>query len=343
MRWSRTIGAFLAIAGGCLTVGCPTEEELGGTTFEIGGGSLPGESWHPDAAIAAGSTFTVTGTAIGDDGSVVDTRLSSSDGSVLIPVDPGTDGGTWATFEAGLPGLAAVELIDRERGTWLDALDLRVSEPATVDLELGADRRAPGAFAVALGSVMAARVELSAGDGESLNHFDAVAVDIDGATLTVDRGGDVVKLTPLEPGVAAVTINSASEEVASTYQVHTVYASSISRLDLAVQQQCGIAEATVVAELATVDGLPVLGHPVSWTVPQGTLGEMEADIVRVSLDAGERVPISAEAAGLRTTVEVVAVDCEPAACSVGTGGAPYLPGALLLLLAAPLVATRRRP
>ena len=336
MRWACTMGALVAIVAGGLGGGCAPHAEPEGIQFKIGGGPMPAEDWDLEGSIATGTTFTVTGTAVDEEGEIVPTELVSGDEEVLIPVGPDEMSGAWATFEAGASGRGTVDLVDRDGGDLLGILDLHVRQPVSVDLRLSGGRTPPSHFAVPLGSVMATRVELSADDGRPLNHFDVVEAAVDGPSLEADTGGDVLKLTPREPGSAAVTVRSRTGEAASTFHVETIYTSSISRIDLSVHQQCGADEATVIAEMETGAGVAVLGQTVDWTLPDGTLAAVENDAVQVRLATRERVPVSASAAGLSAAVEVIPMDCEPAACAVAASGRGASPLAVLapaLLLA----------
>lgn len=330
MRWAWTMGALLAIAAGGLAGGCVPHGETGQTLFKVGGGPLPADGWDVEGSIATGSTFTVTGTAVDDEGEPLSTALVSGDEDVLIPIGPGGNSGAWATFEAGAPGRGTVDLVERDEDVLLGILDLHVREPASIDLRLTGGRVPASFFAVPLGSVMASHVELSGEDGRPLNHYDVVNVTVEGSSLTADTGGDVLKLSPREPGTAQVTLSVGLPEAEATYHVKTIYASSIARIDLAVHQQCGVDEATVIAEMATGDGTAVLGQPVTWSAPDGTLASMESDAVQVSLDADERIPVSASTAGLSATVDVVPMDCDPTACSLASASGSASPLALLV-------------
>jgi hypothetical protein len=345
MHWRRSTGTLLAMAASCLFLGCPSGGEFGDTTFQLGGGLLPGDGWDPNAAIASGSSFTVTASAVAEDGTSLPAELHSSDEAVLVPTAEDDASHAWASFVAGQPGLATVNLVDREQQVWLDGLDLEVREADSVDLRLAGERTVPDAFAVALGSVMAARAVLSDGDGEVLSHWDVAVAEVDDPSLEVDAGGDVLKITPRSPGEATVTVATAEGSAAANYRVDTIYASSISQLQLAVHQRCGVEQATVVAEPTTADGLPVLGQQVVWSVPEGTTAMPEADTVLVALQPTGAAPVlvTAAVAGLSTTVEITPADCEPAACALGSGtrGAPT--GALLLLVAVTVLIVRRRP
>jgi hypothetical protein len=342
MHWRRSTGTLLAMAVSCLVLGCPSGGQFEESTFQLGGGQLPGDGWDPDAAIASGSTFTVTASAVGEDGNSLPAELHSSDEAVLVPTAGDDASHAWASFVAGRPGLATVNLVDREQQVWLDGLDLEVREADSVDLRLAGERTVPDAFAVALGSVMAARTELSGGDGDVLNHWDVVAAEADDPSLEVDAGGDVLKFTPHAPGEATVTITTAAGDGAANYRVSTVYASSINQLQLAVHQLCGVDEATVVAEPTTADGLPVLGQQVSWSVPEGTTAMPDADTVLIALQPSGTVPVTATVAGLSTTVELTPADCEPAACAIGAGPDGAATAALMLLLAPAVLVVRRR-
>ncbi len=336
MRWACTLGAMLAIVAGGLGGGCAPHLEPEGIQFKIGGGAMPAEDWGLEDSIASGTTFTVTGAAVDEEGEIVPTELVSGDEEVLIPVGPDEMTGAWATFEAGASGRGTVDLVGRDSGDLLGILDLHVRQPVSLDLRLSGDRTPPSHFAVPLGSVMASRVELSADDGRPLNHFGVIEAEVDGQAVEADTGGDVLKLTPRESGSSSVTVRARNGEAAATYHVETVYASSISRIDLAVHQQCGVDEATVIAEMETGSGVAVLGQSVDWTAPDGTLAAMEADAVQVRLAAEQRVPVSASAAGLSASVEVVPMDCEPTACAVDAtarGAAPLALGIPALALA----------
>ena len=81
---------------------------------------------------------------------------------------------------------------------------------------------------------MATHVELSADDGRPLNHYDVISAAVDGPSVEADTGGDVLKLTPSEPGSAAATVLAGPGGAGVTFQAETVYASSNSRIDLAV-------------------------------------------------------------------------------------------------------------
>lgn len=330
MRWAWTMGALLAITAGGPAGGCLPHSDTDQTLFQIGGGPLPAEGWDLEGSIATGSTFTVTGTAVDDEGEPIQTSLVSGDEDVLIPLGSEGAGGAWATFEAGDSGRGTVDLVDREEDVLLGILDLHVREPVGLDLRLTGGRTPPSVFAIPLGSVMASHVELSDENGRPLQHYDVVTARVEGTSVTANTGGDVVKLTPGEPGTSAVTLTAGKEAAAATYQVRAIYASSITRIDLAVHQQCGVDEATVIAEMETSDGYVVLGQPVAWNAPDGTLASMEADTVQVLLGDGKQVAVSASTAGLSATVDVVPVDCEPTACALASVGGEASAMALLL-------------
>ncbi len=344
MNGRRSTGALLAMAASCLALGCATGGELDATTFQLGGGPLPSDGWDPEAPIASGSTFTVTATAVDGEGESLTVALHSSDEAILTPTAEAPASHAWASFTAGEAGQATINLVDRQAQVWLGGLDLEVGEPDSVDLRLAGERTAPEEFAVALGSVMAARVELSGPDGLALNHWDVATAASDDPVLEVDGGGDVLKVTPLSPGEAQVTVAAGPAGATATYRVSAVYASSIAQLQLAVHQQCGAEQATVVAEPATADGLPVLGQPVSWSLPEGTPSLADADTVRVTLaDGAATIPVTASVAGLSTTIELAPADCEPVACAVAPLGRGPSPWIALPLLAAAAALARRRP
>ncbi|MBN93311.1 MAG: hypothetical protein CL928_04455 [Deltaproteobacteria bacterium] len=321
----RRAGYLLTlIACGAALAGCGTPGEMGYATFYLGGGDDRQGAWSPETPIALESRFAVR--ASGDQDPVaVDLRSSNSE---VVSLAGTSVGPSDERIFLGLgTGTAAVELFDATMGgdgELLDFIRLTISEATDLRLATGGtqerseeDRLVPPTFAILVDQPVSLEVHLLDSSSSVMNHFDVVEASTDGAPITSDAGGAALYLEANTVGSAQLELSARSQPAVASYEVAVVAESDLAPMILQRIDNCRSSQATVEARFETVDGVSVVGVPVSWSVVGAEDFRSDEDLVEVDLADFPSLPVevTATAGGQTSTVRVMAAELCAPGCS----------------------------
>jgi hypothetical protein len=274
---------------------------MGVATFKMEGGvsSSVGGGWRPEKKIALQTVFSVAASA---DEAMPPVDLRSQNENILVSVftDDEPTGGETGFFQAIGEGRASVEFFSVDDNELLDffMVDVRAAEQAHLfskALLLGEESSAPDYLPI--GIVQSIPVILDIGlidsTGDPLNHHHVVtAVSGDSGAVEAVAGGTIVVLEGIE-GSTTVTIGAIEQTASTVITVHTLEEAEVTQLTIREidDDMCQQSVIHLFADLATDQGIPVLGYPVSWSVEGGELSSEADDSVTVEFEPNEPGPI----------------------------------------------------
>ena len=322
------LAAALALPFLLSLVGCSFSGEMGVATFKMEGGvsSSVGGGWAPEEKIALQTVFSVAAQA---DEAVFPVDLRSQNEDLLISVfaeDEPTSGDT-GFFQAIGEGRTAIELISAGEDELLDFFTVDVAAAQEVHLVSSAvlvqDGSSPTEY-VPFGIVESIPVTLDIAlidaNGSSLNHHHVVTAEsADPTAIEAVAGGSIVLLEGVS-GSTTVTHGATEQSASTTLSVHSLSEDAVTQLSLreVESENCREGVVELVADLATDEGMPVLGYPVSWSVEGGELRSQTDASVTLEFASDELTPVRVTATAGTLEAEFVADRNET--CPGNTGG-----------------------